>query len=63
LFKSEPYHLVELFSVDRYHPSGTGFTFSRSSRAAVDGRFFSYRDAQDAFPGGVRILQWDIAFE
>lgn len=63
LFKNEPYQLVELFTVDRFHGSGTGFTFSRHSRAAVDGRFFTYRDSNDMFAGGSRILQWEISFE
>jgi hypothetical protein len=63
LSKSEPYVVTELFTLDRYVPTGTGFTYSRNSRAAVDGRFFTYRDKNDVFSGGVPILQWDIAFE
>jgi ubiquinone/menaquinone biosynthesis C-methylase UbiE len=63
LSKTEPYVMTELFTVDRFRNSGTGFSYSRSSRAAKDGRFFTYRDSKDVFPTGVRILQWDIEFE
>jgi hypothetical protein len=61
--KKEPRLLSELFTIDRYQPSGTGFTFSRNSRQAENGRFFTYRDRNDAFSGGPKILQWDVAFE
>jgi hypothetical protein len=63
LLKSEPYRVIELFTIDRHLARGTGFSYSRASRAARNGRFFSYRDAYDAFAGGPRLLQWDIAFE
>jgi hypothetical protein len=63
LTKEAPYFAVDLFSVDRHSQSGTGFTYSRASRAAKNGRFFTFRDSNDVFAGGCRILQWDIAFE
>lgn len=63
LLKSEPYRLIELFTVDRHMARATGFTYSRASRAAKNGRFFSYRDAFDVFSGGPRLLQWDVRFE
>jgi hypothetical protein len=63
LSKAEPYTLTQLFTIDRYQAGGTGFTFSRNSRAAVNGRFFTYRDRNDAFAGGPRLLQWDITLE
>jgi hypothetical protein len=61
--KEAPHMVVELFTVDRFDTLGTGFTYSRSSRAAKNGRFFTYRGSNDVFAGGPRILQWDVAFE
>jgi hypothetical protein len=63
LSKTEPYTVTELFTLDRYLPTGTGFTYSRNSRVALDGRFFTYRDKNDVFSGGPPLLQWDVAFE
>lgn len=63
LTKAEPRKLVPLFTVDRYRSTGSGFTHSRSSRSARSGRFFTYREHEDAFPGGARILQWDVEYE
>lgn len=40
-----------------------GFTFSKASRAAVDGTFFSYRSSEDVFPAGHRMLRWDVKLE
>ncbi|HTT98514.1 MAG TPA: hypothetical protein VMF58_10725 [Rhizomicrobium sp.] len=40
-----------------------GFTFSKASRAAVDGTFFTYRSSEDVFPAGHRILEWKVTLE
>jgi hypothetical protein len=40
-----------------------GFTFSKASRAAVDGTFFTYRSSEDVFPAGHRILEWNVRLE
>lgn len=64
LSKSEPFLLTPLLTVDNFgEPPATGFTFSRASRAAKDGVFFTYRRATDAFPGGPNILRWRVTFE
>lgn len=62
MLKEKPYTLLEIFTADAFG-SGTGFTYSMASRAAKDGRFFSYRHDTDVFNGGPRILQWDISFD
>ncbi|HWA91792.1 MAG TPA: hypothetical protein VG889_17270 [Rhizomicrobium sp.] len=54
--------LVHLFDVDVHSDIRTGFTYSRASRAAKDGTFFSYRASTDAFPTGHKILRWDVRF-
>jgi hypothetical protein len=55
--------LVHLFDVDVHSQTRTGFTYSRASRAAKDGTFFTYRGSTDAFPAGHKILRWDVRFE
>jgi hypothetical protein len=52
--------VIHVFDVDVYSALRTGFTYSRASRAAKDGTFFSFRAATDAFPSGHKILQWDV---
>jgi len=54
--------LVHLFDVDVHSQVRTGFTYSRASRAAKDGTFFTYRGGTDAFPAGHKILRWDVTF-
>jgi hypothetical protein len=56
--------LVHLFDLDTY-PSDAkpGFTFSKASRAAVDGTFFSFRSGEDVFPTGHQILEWHVTIE
>lgn len=63
LSKATPHACVELFTVDRHRDSITGFTYSRGSRAAKSGRFFTARARGDMFSEGTEILQWDIEFE
>jgi hypothetical protein len=62
-FKDNMKAPLELFKVDNFTGKLTGFTYSKASRAAKDGRFFSYRNPGDVFDG-VRpcVLQWDIKF-
>jgi hypothetical protein len=59
----DPTLIRPLFNVDNFAAQGTGLTYSKASRAARDGIFFSYRQAQDAFDGGPRILRWRVAFD
>lgn len=54
--------LVHLFDVDVHSQVRTGFTYSRASRAAKDGTFFTYRGSTDAFPTGHKMLKWDVRF-
>jgi hypothetical protein len=42
--------------------AGRGFTFSKASRAAAGGTFFSYRAPYHLFPSGHQILRWDVTF-
>lgn len=60
--KDEPYRVQRLFSVPNARGKGTGFSYSRASRAAVDGRFFSFRGSGDLAAILPRMLQWDVAF-
>lgn len=53
--------MVHLFDVEVHSRRRTGFTYSRASRAAKDGTFFTYRASTDAFPFGHKILKWDVA--
>lgn len=63
LSKSQPAIVAEIFSVDVVRTGGTGFTYSRSSRAARDGVFFSYRGSGDLFQSPLRLLKWRVHFE
>jgi hypothetical protein len=56
---------THLFDIDCF-PSGaraSGFTFSRASRAAKDGRFFTYRSDEDFFTSGQKVLEWEVRLE
>jgi hypothetical protein len=56
--------LVHLFDLESYPSAdGPGFTFSKASRAAVNGTFFSYRSSHDVFPAGHRMLEWNVRLE
>jgi len=55
--------LVHLFNADVFSEIRTAFTYSRASRAAKDGTFFTYRAPTDVFPSGSRILRWTVRFE
>ncbi|HEY6654291.1 MAG TPA: hypothetical protein VI028_09210 [Solirubrobacterales bacterium] len=51
---------TELFRPAIFRDDGSGFTYSRASRAALDGVFYSHRSEKDVFdrPGG--ILRWQV---
>jgi hypothetical protein len=53
---------TELFRPAVFRDGGSGFTYSRASRAARDGIFYSHRSEKDVFdsPGG--ILRWQVEF-
>jgi hypothetical protein len=53
--------LAHLFDIDVHSLIRTGFTYSRASRAAKDGIFFTYRTSTDAFPFGHKILKWEVS--
>jgi hypothetical protein len=54
--------MIHLLDVEVYSHNRTGFTYSRASRAAKNGTFFTYRASTDAFPFGHRMLKWDVTF-
>jgi hypothetical protein len=54
--------MQQLFTVPNAKAKGSGFSYSRASRAAVDGRFFSFRGSGDLVQMVPRLLQWDVAF-
>jgi SAM-dependent methyltransferase len=61
VFKDRPTRAHLLFDVDNYNGQVTGLTYSKASRRAIRGRFFTYRDSAAAFPDGARLLQWDVS--
>jgi len=65
LWKSEPFALTPLAAVDNFRAERprTGFTYSRASRSAKDGVFFTYRSGKDMFPGGPGILRWRVLLD
>jgi hypothetical protein len=60
--KAAPHRTQLLFHVPQTRTKGSGFSYSRASRAAVDGRFFSFRGGGDLAAILPRMLQWDVAF-
>lgn len=55
--------MVHVCDLDAYPTRDRpGFTFSKASRAAVDGTFFTYRSSEDVFPAGHKILEWNVSF-
>lgn len=63
LFKDSMDKPIEVARIDNFKNKKTGFTFSKASKAALNGRFFSYRDTTDVF-NNIRplVLQWDVEF-
>ena len=60
--KSSPECIVPLMSVKNLTDAPTGFTYSRASRAACDGTFFTYRSPNIVFKGTERFLKWAVTF-
>jgi hypothetical protein len=57
--------LVHLFDIENFDPragAGKGFTYSRASRVALDGTFFTYRAPHQALPLPGQILKWTVSF-
>jgi hypothetical protein len=61
--KHAPDLLAELFTVDVFKSGGTGFTFSRASRATCDDTFFTFRSRYDLVDAPTRIARWHVAFD
>lgn len=62
--KSAP-QLLHLFDIENFTSkpfAGKGFTYSRASRVALDGTFFSFRAPYQALPLPENILRWKIRF-
>lgn len=56
--------LAHLFDLDSYPTrEKPGFTFSKASRAAVNGVFFSFRSGESVFPTGHQILEWHVQID
>ncbi|MBC2776029.1 class I SAM-dependent methyltransferase [Parasphingopyxis marina] len=53
----------ELLAVDVAEDEKSGFTYSRSSHAAVNGTFFTFRSSRDLGQYATRILQWHVEFD
>ena len=60
--KKDPNLMVQLGSVPVADGNATGFTFSRASRAAKDGVFFTFRSKFDFVEHPTRMMQWKIDF-
>jgi hypothetical protein len=58
----EVVHLLDIDVHSDKPRAGRGFTFSKASRAAAGGTFFSYRAPYHLFPSGHQILRWDVTF-
>lgn len=59
LEKKSPYKLIKMFEIDKYDNANTGFTYSRHSRIAKDGVFFTYRGPNDLVTNNPhKILKW-----
>jgi hypothetical protein len=52
-----------LLDIQRLETVRTGFTYSRASRCAKDGVFFTFRGARDVFAAPNRILKWQVTFD
>ena len=52
-----------LFKIDRHGAGRTGFTYSRASRSANNGTFFTFRTPRDVFEAPNRILKWQVDFD
>jgi hypothetical protein len=55
-------NLLPLFDIERFSSKGGGFTYSRASRRARNGTFFSFRPTKLVFRSPIQILKWDVQF-
>lgn len=62
VFKDELDRVHPFVQLDNWAETSTGFTYSRASRKALDGVFFSFRGMRDVFARGPRLLRWEIEF-
>lgn len=63
LFKDNMNSPIEVATIDNFRIGPTGFCYSKTSKAALNGRFFSYRNHTDVFDNVKPfLLQWDIEF-
>lgn len=62
LFKKS-FRLVKLMELENWRNVATGFTYSRGSKVAYNGCFFTYRSPFDVFDDGVRCLKWQVKFQ
>lgn len=56
------FHLFEIENFATKPLAGSGFTYSRASRRALDDTFFTYRAPYQALPSPQQILKWEISF-
>ena len=54
--------VVHLFDAEIHSAIRTAFTYSKASRAAKDGVFFTARSGTDVFAFGHKILKWEVEF-
>jgi hypothetical protein len=62
VFKDELDRVHRFVQLDNWVDAPTGFTYSRSSRRADKGVFFSHRGSRDVFSRGPNLLRWEIEF-
>lgn len=62
VFKDDLSRVHRFVQIDNWAETSTGFTYSRASRKALDGVFFSFRGVRDVFARGPRLLRWEIEF-
>jgi SAM-dependent methyltransferase len=62
--KEDPARTVPLLSLPNFAATGTGFSYSRASRMARDGVFFTYRMPNDGFANQRPcVMRWRITFD
>lgn len=62
VFKDDLSRVHRFVQIDNWAEASTGFTYSRASRKALDGVFFSFRGVRDVFARGPRLLRWEVEF-
>lgn len=61
--KDEDHAPIYLFDLPRAASGLTGLTYSKASRAAAHGRFFSFKLSDDVFRNSSYVLRWDVSFD